>query len=175
MSADCIGVADLGIEVCGETLTEAADSLLLEHGIQVEGEGSTYAQPSLAARRQAAAASRSLSTADAVAPMATYIMVRWYDGLNYTGDTYLHSTTHANPCAQPGSYSYGARSTMPGWPAGQNNWNDRIESFHGYNHCSLRMFADIDFRGSIFTPTRLSYSDVGAFRNVASSIDVVYV
>lgn len=173
---NCINVADLDIEVCGETLQDAADTLLLDHGIRVEGEGSRAAQPTAQAARQFESAARVGAASEGqVGVMATYIMVRWYDGLNYTGDSYLHSTTAVNPCAQPGSYSYGQRATMPGWPAGTNNWNDRIESFHGYNHCSLRMYADIDFRGSVFTPIRLSYSDVGAFRNVASSVDVVYV
>jgi hypothetical protein len=155
-----------GESACADSDESLAVKMLSDFGVVIEGE----APSSLKVEEPLV---RSL-VARGAQPRAAYLMARWYDGANYSGASWAHTTdATSTPCATPGSYTYGKVSNLSNLSF-FDNWNDRISSYQGYNHCSLRLYVNAGFGGSTHGPVK-NAPNLGAFDNLASSLDVRYV
>jgi hypothetical protein len=113
----------------------------------------------------------SISTA---APLASYLLGKWFSEPNYTGASWAHTTTAtSSPCAIPQDYLYGQVDNL-GLISLIDHWDNRLSSFRGYNHCGFQLFSGNNLTGSSYGPP-LNAPDLGAFDNLANSLRMRYV
>jgi hypothetical protein len=82
-----------------------------------------------------------------------------YDSTGFGGASMTYSTS--NPAICSTTYSFSSLGS----------WNDRIESFQGYNACSVILFRDPGLVGQIYGPANSS-TNVGSASNQASSLAI---
>ncbi|TFC29173.1 hypothetical protein E3O55_09875 [Cryobacterium sp. MDB1-18-2] len=164
----CWDDAATGQSACADSQPALALKLLNDYNVVLEGEvPSALKAPAAALSARAAARTTALTS--------NYLMATWYDGDAYTGDSWAHTTSAtSNPCPSPGSYTYGDIPNLVTFIPLSGGWSDRISSYQGYNHCSLRLWLDVNFSGSSYGPVKYA-PNLGAFNNQASSLDVQYV
>ena len=129
-----------------------ADQDALLRGIADATGGPVVADPSGAPAVRA--------TASPAGVDATFLLVTVYDQTGFTGSSMTYTTTNSAVCA----VSHGFATL--------GSWNDRIDSFQGFNGCSIALYRDINFSPStpISGPFN-STSDVGlSARHQASSL-----
>lgn len=165
----CWGDVVSGETECASTQQELAEKIYVEHGVVFSGE--VPSELKLPAARQEQIARTAMAPAST---QASYIMGVWYDGKNRTGSSWTHSTDVANPCSRPGSYTYGQLGSLRLALFGINNWDNRIRSFVGQNHCGFKLWSESSFQGSTYGPKHLA-NDLGAMDKQASSLSVEYV
>lgn len=86
-----------------------------------------------------------------------YLLVTVYDDTSFGGASMTYSTSNSSICAS----AYGFPSL--------GDWNDRIESYQGYNACNSYLYRDINYGTLIYGPINTA-ANIGAARNQASSL-----
>lgn len=174
----CWEEVDTGRSLCASSDQALADAVYTTYGIHLaprpsEPVSKAMKQPSAKAQAARAAAMKKTDGSSAVAAVAaqTYLLVKIFDGQNYTGSSksYTVSLSEA-PCRVAQSYTYGQYKVLN--PIPQANWNDRIRSFQVVSPCRLELYRDDVFRGSKFGPAR-DTGNLGIMDGEASSMRIV--
>lgn len=94
---------------------------------------------------------------------AAWVLVRFYDGYNYTGSTL--TLTGGHPCTTPIDPEYFHRNL------GNFGWNNRASSVRGYSNCAVKLYDSTGLRGAS-SRWILSASNLGVigWNNRASSV-----
>lgn len=144
-------------------------SIFEQFGVVIEGDAPAALKLTTSQRT----ALENKAAAPAAAQAAT-LLGQWYDGQNYTGSAWVHTTTATtNPCPSPQDYLYGDVTNLE-INSVFDGWGNRIRSFQGYNHCGFQLFTGVNFGGSSYGPA-LNAPTLGAFDQVANSLRMRYV
>jgi len=91
--------------------------------------------------------------------LASFVLVRFYDGGSYTGATFVITNASSTACSGPA-----ITGNLPAF-------NDKVSSFHSYFGCSTRIFENNGSGGAWFGYVT-DATGVGVLDNLASSYSI---
>lgn len=177
-SADeSVNATDESTQVCwgdvatGNTACAATDE---ELAVKIYEEFNTVIVGDAPASLKLPDSQRTAADEATAAPLASYLLGKWYADANYSGAAWVHTTTATStPCAIPQDYLYGQVDNLA-LISLIDPWNNRISSFQGYNHCGFQLWSGNNITGSSYGPV-LNAPNLGAFDNQANSLRMRYV